>query len=402
MPTGKLGKINSSEHNVRYLPTKKGVGRPKVAEGAEALAPISPFSIVPMTYNGGGILATPEIVALYWGNFAAADITSMQTWFAGWAGYISGANAPAGQDQVILQYGVFAASVGVHYNETSAPATATDASAKSKVIALQAAGHLPAFAANRIFVVMTKGITFADYGSVWCAYHGEWAANSYYAICPYPAAGGCEPTATPLGNLQYAVSHEIMEAATDPDPGTGWVEGGGEGGDGCNQQTVNMPFGVLQRYADNIQNACSVWTAHNDQSNWRWCHKCQGMYFAGNSAGVCKAGGSHDHTGSGNYRISQNLTVPYGQTNWRWCHKCQGMYFAGNSAGVCPAGTTHDHAGSGNYNLVHDRGNFAGQSNWRWCHKCQGLYFAGNSAGVCPAGAGHDHTGSGDYILRQG
>jgi hypothetical protein len=204
-----------------------------------------------------------------------------------------------------------------------------------------------------------------------------------------------------LGNLQYAVSHEIQEAATDPVPGTGWVEGSGEGGDGCNQQTVNMSFGVLQRFADNIQNACSVWTPHKDQANWRWCHKCQGMYFAGNPALHCPAGGAHDHTGSGNYRISQNMTVPYGQTNWRWCRKCQGMYFGGNPGSHCPAGGAHDDTGSGDYNLVHDSGDFAGQSNWRWCHKCQGLYFAGINAGHCPAGGGHDHTGSGNYILRQ-
>jgi hypothetical protein len=96
-------------------------------------------------------------------------------------------------------------------------------------------------------------------------------------------------------------------------------------------------FGVLQRFADNLQNACSVWTKHNDQSNWRWCHKCQGLYFAGNNAGVCPAGGTHDHTGSGNYRISQNMVVPYGQTKWHWCHKCQGMYFAGITLLVAPS-----------------------------------------------------------------
>ncbi len=399
-----IGKVNKSEHDVKYLPTRKGpVTKAGLAEEpAKPVPPVSPFSIVPMTYKGGGVLPAPEVVTLYWGNFGTSDINAMQAWFAGWAGYIGDANAPAGQDQVLLQYGVYAASIGTHYNEVSAPANATDADAKNKVIALQAAGHLPAFAANRIFVVMTKGVTFSGYGTVWCAYHGKWAANSYYAICPYETVGGCEPTATALGNLQYAVSHEMMEAATDPAPGTGWVEGSGEGGDGCNQQTVNMSFGVLQRFADNLQKACSVWTKHNDQNNWRWCHKCQGMYFAGHNAGVCPAGGTHDHTGSGNYRISHDLTVPYGQTNWRWCHKCQGMYFAGNSAGVCPAGATHDHTGSGNYNLVHDGGNFAGQSNWRWCHKCQGLYFAATNAGVCPAGAGHDHTGSGNYTLRQG
>jgi hypothetical protein len=353
-----IGKVNKSENNVKYLPAKKGLVR-KVRAAKEPAPPVTPFAIVPMTYNGGGILASPEIVALYWGNFASSDIDSMQAWFAGWASYMGDTIAPAGQDQVLLQYGVYSASVGVHYHEATAPANATDLDVKNKVIALQAAGHLPAFAANRIFVVMTKGVTFSGYGTVWCAYHGKWAANSYYGLCPYETSGGCEPTATALGNLQYAVSHEIMEGATDPTPGTGWVEGGGEGGDGCNQQTVNMTFGVLQRFADNLQNACSVWTKHNDQTNWRWCHKCQGMYFAGNNAGICPAP---------------------------------------------PLGGTHDHTGSGNYNLVHDSGNFAGQSNWRWCHKCQGLYFAGNNAGRCPApppGGTHDHTGSGNYILRQ-
>jgi hypothetical protein len=395
-----FGKVNKTDRVVKYLAPQPGIVK-TLRPPEEKVAPSTPFSIVPMTFKGGAIIPAPEIVALYWGNFGA-DINTMQAWFAGWAGYIGDVAAPAGMDQVLLQYGVYSASVGVHYNDTAVPANATDMDVRNKVTALQGAGHLPAFAANRIFVVVTKGISFDGYGTVWCAYHGDWAANEYYAICPYPAAGGCQPTATPLGNLQYAVSHEIQEAATDPVPGTGWVEGGGEGGDGCNQQTVNMPFGVLQRFADNLQNACSVWTTHNDQNNWRWCHKCQGMYFAGNPGSHCPAGGPHDHTGSGNYRISHNMQVPYGQTNWRWCHKCQGMYFAGNPGSHCPAGGAHADTGSGNYNLVENSANFAGQPNWRWCHKCQGLYFAGNNAGNCPAGGGHDHTGSGNYILRQG
>src|SRR5215471_12652594 len=185
-----LGKVNNSEHTVKYLPARKGLVT--TIRPAEEAVKIPTFAaIVPMTYNGGGILAAPEVVALYWGNFAASDITAMQSWFAGWAGYIGDAIAPVGQDQVLLQYGVFSASVGVHYNDAAAPANATDTDAKNKVIALQGAGHLPAFAANRIFVVMSKGVTFSGYGTVWCAYHGKWAANSYYAICPYPTSGGC-------------------------------------------------------------------------------------------------------------------------------------------------------------------------------------------------------------------
>ena len=140
----------------------------------------------------------------------------------------------------------------------------------------------------------------------------------------------------------------------------------------------------------------------NEQRNWRWCSKCQGMHFAGHpTKGVCPAGGPHIEAGSGNYTIVQNTPAYPGQTNWRWCSKCEGMHFSGNaSQGPCPAGGQHIHTASGNYHLRSNLPAGAGQSNWRWCHKCQGLYFAGNATqGVCPGGGQHDHTGSGDYHL---
>ncbi len=140
------------------------------------------------------------------------------------------------------------------------------------------------------------------------------------------------------------------------------------------------------------------------QSNWRWCHKCQGMYFAGNpSQGVCpKDHQAHDHTGSGNYSLVQNTPTDPGQKNWRWCHKCQGLFFAGHTTkGKCPAGAAHDSAGSGDYSLVQNTPAAPGQQDWRWCPICEGLYFAGNSPsrGVCPGGA--EHGGSGNYKLAQ-
>jgi hypothetical protein len=142
----------------------------------------------------------------------------------------------------------------------------------------------------------------------------------------------------------------------------------------------------------------------NEQSNWRWCSKCQGLHFAGSATqGVCPAGGPHIHTGSGNYQLVQNTPRYPGQSNWRWCSKCQGMHFAGNATeGTCPAGGLHIHTGSGSYSIRQNIAAGAGQSNWRWCHKCQGLYFAGGATqGVCPAGGHHDHAGSGNYHLFQ-
>jgi hypothetical protein len=142
-----------------------------------------------------------------------------------------------------------------------------------------------------------------------------------------------------------------------------------------------------------------------EQQNWRWCHKCQGLYFAGNATqGICPTGGAHDHAGSGDYILANNTPGALGQQNWRWCHKCQGLYFAGNATqGICPTGGAHDHAGSGNYTLVQNIPGAFGQANWRWCNKCQGLAFAGGnpSLGPCPAGGTHDHAGSGDALAYQ-
>jgi hypothetical protein len=159
------------------------------------------------------------------------------------------------------------------------------------------------------------------------------------------------------------------------------------------------------------------------QGSWRWCHKCQGCFFAGNpSQGVCPADLPHPHDASqsgtyltrlggesappGNSGPPLNFNYSGQQGSWRWCHKCQGLFFAGNaSQGVCPADLPHPHdaSQSGHYAIVLDDGAGypAGQKNWRWCHNCQGLFYAGNpTQGVCPASGPHDASQSGKYQLE--
>ena len=135
--------------------------------------------------------------------------------------------------------------------------------------------------------------------------------------------------------------------------------------------------------------------AWGTQRNWRWCSKCQGMWFGGNPAGPCPAGGNHIKTGSGNYSLVHSATSAPGQSNWRWCSKCQGLWFGGNPPGPCPGGGNHIKTGSGNYTIPLTG---AGQQGWRWCNKCQGMWFSlNNTTGKCKAGGGHSQTGSGSY-----
>ncbi|MFP2907580.1 hypothetical protein ACLESD_21530, partial [Pyxidicoccus sp. 3LFB2] len=87
-------------------------------------------------------------------------------------------------------------------------------------------------------------------------------------------------------------------------------------------------------------------------------------------------------------------------SNWRWCNKCQGLFFAGNGSSVCPTGGAHNGSTSGDYHLLHGAGGAPDlQSNWRWCNKCQGLFFGGNGSSVCPSGGAHSGVTSGDYSL---
>lgn len=141
-------------------------------------------------------------------------------------------------------------------------------------------------------------------------------------------------------------------------------------------------------------------TAQAEQANWRWCKKCQGLFFAANSGSKCPAGGAHTKAGSGNYALARMGSGEV-QSDWRSCEKCLGMFFAGMSPSTCPSGGEHSAGASANYVLVHDYapGNAPGQPNWRWCHKCMGLFFAGNPGSRCPAGAFHSGKRSGNYTL---
>jgi hypothetical protein len=157
----------------------------------------------------------------------------------------------------------------------------------------------------------------------------------------------------------------------------------------------------------------SVIAAIQTQSDWRWCNKCQGLFFGGGLANSqCPVGGTHappQQSGSGNYSLPHNAPEnAQRQSDWRWCNKCQGLFFGGGLANShCPVGGTHappQQSGSGNYSLPHNVADDAQhQSDWRWCNKCQGLFFGGGLANShCPVGGTHappQQSGSGNYSL---
>ena len=193
--------------------------------------------------------------------------------------------------------------------------------------------------------------------------------------------------------------------------------------------------------------------AHNSPStpgeqNWRWCSKCQGLFFGGNAGSKCAAGGAHTKSGSGNYTLVQ-MGPGDPQPDWRRCSKCQGSSSAATPARSAPPGPPTARAaarttcwstttcrtmrpvsptggGAASAKVCSSVGTPApsvpagaptprrqrqlharrhritkapGEDNWRWCSKCQGLLFGGKPGSKCPAGGAHSKTGSGNYHL---
>jgi hypothetical protein len=145
------------------------------------------------------------------------------------------------------------------------------------------------------------------------------------------------------------------------------------------------------------------------QNNWRWCSKCQGLWYNGfPDNGHCPADGlQHISAGSGNYTLTIDAPIAGQQDNWRWCSKCYGLFYNGSPTnGTCPTdGKSHKNIGSGNYSLNSGAILAGQQDNWRWCSKCEGLHFNGNNPpnpGRCPAGGGQHLAESFDYKLPLG
>ena len=130
--------------------------------------------------------------------------------------------------------------------------------------------------------------------------------------------------------------------------------------------------------------------------NWRFCEKCNAMFFDGRPAkGTCPAGGGHQSQGF-NFMLTQNVPqTDNAQSSWSFCEKCVGLFFNGfPSKGVCPSGGGHQPIGE-NIVLPHDVPQTDNaQASWRFCEKCNVMFFDGfPSKGVCPAGGGHESQG---------
>lgn len=188
---------------------------------ADAFVPVDhpPFEVLPN--QGGPIIASPEIISVTWANDPIADaLESFDDWLVAspfWA-------------TLMAEWGV---GPGVHLAKgrvaSSAAATMDEGSIAAVVTKLIDDGKIPPPTASRIYAVYPPaGTTIEAVGSVGCtgfqAFHYAFdytssdsgtvgTTKAIYALAPR-----CTDTQgmSELDFTTWGMSHEIMEAATDP------------------------------------------------------------------------------------------------------------------------------------------------------------------------------------------
>jgi serine protease len=219
--------------------------------------------------HGGNVETVPKVFIVYWGpqwatGFTTGGYTSAQAQsyvegFFGGVGGSSWANSdtqycqgvpsgtttcPAGSAFVTNPSG----QRGGTWNDTSpVPSSPTQSQIAAEAVA--AAVHF-GYNANANYMVFTPtGNSSSGFGTRWCAYHSSTSSGSgivAYSYMPYvPDAGAScgmnfvNGTSDSFGHgyfdgFSIVGGHEYAEAATDPFPNAGWLDGAGaENGDKC-------------------------------------------------------------------------------------------------------------------------------------------------------------------------
>ncbi|MHB8420339.1 MAG: hypothetical protein ACYDCL_19885 [Myxococcales bacterium] len=211
-----------------------------VCEGSQCLQPVWP--LVPN--QGNGVLTSPNLVVLtYSDDPNAASLQADAAWMAD-GGYLPLVAGQYGVGDGTVQFVDLGPSSGAPTGTTTNPNAFP-----SYFQSLFNAGTLPADALENLYILYLPS-SWADTQS-FCqsagGYHTYFVEPNgeapVYAIIP-----NCQG---PLSEIEYAASHEVIEAATDPyigswtmSPDSPWYYLGGELGDMCAyvSQDVNGPY----------------------------------------------------------------------------------------------------------------------------------------------------------------
>lgn len=231
------------------------------------------YQCADVSYNGGGLIENVKVVTVYWGMSAAADRANID------AAYVKMVQSPyldwlreydAGGYKI--RRGTLAASV-----IDPSPPSKTTVDDQGDIVP-----HLGKLIDNKVvpapdddtlyMIHFPSTVRVTMYGSSscqeFCAYHSSFDHNGQavrYGVMPDQNAGGCQngcgvSGGQPVDSTSLTASHELMEAITDPDPGSGWYGQNsaycGEVGDICNAMPGTANGATVQKTWSNKLGTC--------------------------------------------------------------------------------------------------------------------------------------------------
>ena len=226
-----------------------------------------------LQYGNGPVETTPVIYLDFWGHQWDSDSNGVESYMQN---LFSGLGASGDTwSTVTSQYAdssgnsptFHGAVLGGTWVDDSADAPPNAQQQDIAAEADNAAQHFGVSGPNvDIYVMSPSGTQPANFPNAnFCAWH-DWDGNVAYTNMPYVLDAGAKCGANSVQNQLDGFSivggHEYAEAATDPEPASGWVDSNGEEiGDLCawdNDQTVGLSTGTfaMQPLYSNSANGC--------------------------------------------------------------------------------------------------------------------------------------------------
>jgi hypothetical protein len=226
----------------------------------------APAAAPQLTYRGGPLLTSAEVVTIFWGS----PWTTSQAPLVGQVNDFFDAVLTSALLDQLSEYSVAGRTIGRGRRTGSVTIGAPGPSASVSDAAIrvflqhQLATNpdVPPAGPNSLyFLFLPSGVTVVQGGSKscqsFCGYHDAIGSHVFYAVMPYPGCKGCQSTLTPFEALTTASSHELCEAITDPVPGDGWYDdANGEIGDICAWKTKKIGAYTVQLEWSNAKGKC--------------------------------------------------------------------------------------------------------------------------------------------------
>ncbi len=166
--------------------------------------------------GGAAVLATPKIVPVFFAGDSAQQATIED--------FLTQLSTSTFWPAIASEYGVGTLTIASSVVATETPPT-TDSDLQTLISSHSTGtGGWPAADASTVYAVfLPTGVTLTSLSGTSCAnfggYHSS-VSNITYALIPRCAASG---DFTVLQNLTTTISHELLEAATDPTPLNGYA-----------------------------------------------------------------------------------------------------------------------------------------------------------------------------------